>query len=915
MDMAENPVDKSYPFDFTVIMAVYNVAPFLRQAVDSLIAQDLGFSRVQLILVDDGSTDGSAAICDEYAAAWPENIRVIHKENGGVSSARNAGLPLAQGRYVNFMDADDMLAPDVLRLVSAFFTAHEAETDMVSIPIWFFDARDGEHILNYKYKKGTRIVDLEEEWDHIQLSTSTAFIRLESIQKHRFDERLRYAEDAVIVQKILLDKMRLGVVADGKYMYRKRSNGEQSAIDKSYTSREWYLPPVEFSYRESFRYAKEKTGRIPRFIQFAVMYDLQWRLKKADIADGVMGEEEETQFREGIRDLLREIDTEVVMAQRQLPMAYKYYAIEKKFAGDLHVEASAEGLLLRSEGEDAFPLSQLKGRLEFLHLDGETLRIEGFLPLFSALEDAQLRLRIGENWFDAERKPVLEELRSLGEALPEAYEFQITVPLKEAPSKRTPLELFLSSAGELIRLEQWSFGPFMPFVRNNYYAYYAKAGWMLMPTKKGLSLQRISRKGLCKKKLVFLAGLWRKNKPGYREAVWMRLLAWLLRCFKRRPLWLVSDRGIKAGDNGEAFFRYLVSEHPEIDARFVINRDCADYARMKAIGPVLPKGTRRYQLRFLIADYVISSSADADVFNPFYKPGKEKQKAADPYRDLLADRRFIFLQHGVIKDDLSSWLMRKKKNLYGFIVSAQPEYESIVRGAYGYTEKEVWLTGLPRFDRLYRTDTKPRLITVMPTWRKWLVGAYDPETGTRQLAAGIRESEYIAFYNRLLNDKELLCAAEKNGYRLAILPHPNLVPFHEFIEIPDGVTLLGKDCEYRDIYAESDLVLTDYSSAIFDFVYLNRPVLYVQFDKERFFSGEHSYRKGYFDYERDGFGEVEYDLEGTVARLIEYMENGCQMKPEYRERADRFFAFNDRNNCRRVYEAIMARERGTGPRG
>ena len=86
---------------------------------------------------------------------------------------------------------------------------------------------------------------------------------------------------------------------------------------------------------------------------------------------------------------------------------------------------------------------------------------------------------------------------------------------------------------------------------------------------------------------------------------------------------------------------------------------------------------------------------------------------------------------------------------------------------------------------------------------------------------------------------------------------------------------------------------------------MRRPVIYAHFDREEFFGGGHVYTEGYFDYERDGFGEVEHDLDGTVERIIEYMANGCQMKDEYRARADRFFAFNDRNNCQRVYDKLM----------
>lgn len=83
-------------------------------------------------------------------------------------------------------------------------------------------------------------------------------------------------------------------------------------------------------------------------------------------------------------------------------------------------------------------------------------------------------------------------------------------------------------------------------------------------------------------------------------------------------------------------------------------------------------------------------------------------------------------------------------------------------------------------------------------------------------------------------------------------------------------------------------------------------MIYCQFDQKDFFGGTHIYRPGYFDYERDGLGEVEHDLDGTVSRIIEYMEHGCKLKPKYRERIDRFFAYHDRKNCERVYEAVQS---------
>ena len=118
-------IPQEYPFVFSVIMAVYNAERYLDKAIESLIKQNFGFERIQLILVDDGSSDNSGAICDTYHEKYPDNIIVLHKENGGVASARNAGLEYATGRFLNFMDSDDAMGDNVFSLVYRFFTKYE----------------------------------------------------------------------------------------------------------------------------------------------------------------------------------------------------------------------------------------------------------------------------------------------------------------------------------------------------------------------------------------------------------------------------------------------------------------------------------------------------------------------------------------------------------------------------------------------------------------------------------------------------------------------------------------------------------------------------------------------------------------------------------------------------------------------
>lgn len=104
---------KSVNMKLSVVVPIYNVEPYLSKCVDSLLAQDMSADEYEIILVDDGSTDVSGTIADEYAERYA-NICVIHQPNGGLSAARNTGIDAAEGKYIQFVDSDDFLEPNVL---------------------------------------------------------------------------------------------------------------------------------------------------------------------------------------------------------------------------------------------------------------------------------------------------------------------------------------------------------------------------------------------------------------------------------------------------------------------------------------------------------------------------------------------------------------------------------------------------------------------------------------------------------------------------------------------------------------------------------------------------------------------------------------------------------------------------------
>lgn len=111
----------------SIIVAVYNIKEYLPRCVDSILAQT--YKNLEIILVDDGSTDGSGKICDDYAMS-EERIQVVHKKNGGLSDARNAGLEVAKGDYIGFVDGDDWIEPG---MYCAMYEACEGEHAQIAV--------------------------------------------------------------------------------------------------------------------------------------------------------------------------------------------------------------------------------------------------------------------------------------------------------------------------------------------------------------------------------------------------------------------------------------------------------------------------------------------------------------------------------------------------------------------------------------------------------------------------------------------------------------------------------------------------------------------------------------------------------------------------------------------------------------
>ena len=901
----------TYPFDFSVVMAVYNVENYLREAVHSLVHQTIGFSRIQVILVDDGSTDKSGKICDEYGKKYPDNVVVVHKENGRQASARNAGLPYAKGRYVNFLDPDDTLEKDAMKKVKAFMDTHP-ETDVCAIPIFFCGDQRGPHMLNGKFEQGTRVVELldEENADCLLLSVAASFYRSEAARKMSFDTELFHAEDAKENVKVLLENPKLGIVADTAYNYRKYGD---STLNQSIYRKESYILYLEHFSAWALEQAKERYGFIPKFIQNIIMYDIQWKWNQASVPRGVLTAEEEDRYKALLIKITSQIDDDVILGLKHMNAERKCHVLRKKYgeAADFRLrkvvsrkesnshKSSKQGdIYLYIQDCLAAKVSEMDTRLEFLTIDkNNCCTMEGHHHIYG-LEDVDLKpvvLVNGETIPGETIERPRNGLTTLGEKTSRTIGFRCRWPLG---NKKTVIVAGLMVGHLVIPRRNIGFGRFFP-VTNTYQYSYALLRNTEVETNKGSILLR-KKPNFCAigvRENRLLSEIWKKDLTGGRKAVAGRLFYHLARPFKHKELWIISDRIMKADDNGEALFSYLQEHKPEnVNILFAISKESPDYERLRQMGRCINAMKFQHKLLHLLADVVISSHADGITRNPYL--GYD-----DALRDMLLHQKYVFLQHGITKDDISGWINRYNQNMDGVVTAAIPERESMLQGGYYYPENRIWLTGFPRYDRLYHDEKKK--ITIMPTWRRYLMGISNVKTGTWTLPKEFEESSYYRFYNQLLNSDRLLKICEEYGYTLQFMPHPTLQLHLNRFDHDPRVKFLSLDTSYREVYAESNIVLTDYSSAVFDFAYLKKPVIYCHFDSNEIFGGEHVFTKGYFDYERDGFGEVTYSLQETEDLLVDYIRNGCQMKEQYRDRVDHFFAYFDQDNCKRVYDRIM----------
>lgn len=219
---------------FSVIVPVYKVEKYIGRCIESILGQSC--DDFELILVNDGSLDDSGRICDEYGLK-DSRIRVIHKENGGVSSARNAGLDVAKGQYIVFIDSDDEAMPDYLECMDGY------PADLVVAGVRNVDEIGKQHgALEYPQAllSDLTVEDIEKMCENKALNFIYSKCYKASLiqEAHlRFDEAMHLAEDTLFVAEYLCRCSSVQYVAALPYLYYKYDSTTLSSFRSEYVQR------------------------------------------------------------------------------------------------------------------------------------------------------------------------------------------------------------------------------------------------------------------------------------------------------------------------------------------------------------------------------------------------------------------------------------------------------------------------------------------------------------------------------------------------------------------------------------------------------------------------------------------------------------------------------------------------------
>lgn len=879
---------------FSIVIPVYNSEKYIEECLGSVISQT--FKDFEVICINDGSTDASKSLLDEFANK-DERVKVYSQENQGVGAARNYGIELAQGKYISFLDSDDILSPNTLKSVYNFFEKHYDEIDVVSIPIFFSNEKN--HSLNNKFnlKNNSKdtIIDMIEDEDIVQSTVNSTFIKADSINDLKFDTAVATDEGLVFINEILLSKNKMGLVKDAKYYF---SLTNPYALRKTGIGKKSFFTKRLECLKALIDYSMEKNGDVPKYIQNAITYSLKSFEKVENIPEDFTKDEKD-EFWESFYELLTYIEEKSLFNPIIIPIKkiyisrfLMYIKNHKEFHSEIgEDENGIEHVFLKTGNTIINTIDKHKIFLDIVELKDNFMNISGNFVSSCASESLRIeaikvvngKKEVFKGKYVEYPRTTRKTKRFLGIDWRFNYNFDFKIPIEKNKENRIDFRVIYEENGKKkVMRNKIGFRRFSEL--SKYSHYYIRDSQIVTALNKSIIIMPYKYSKALRLEFSSFKKILTSNQKFKFNAIFYRLLYLvLLPRMKDKKIYMFMDRRDSTGDNGEHLFRYAYDQNDGISKYFALEDDCNEYKKLKKeYGKNLLKfGSIKHKIMYMFTEKLISSQGYKKHLNPFADANLKLVQG-------ISSPPIYFLQHGVVKYNRTNWLRKFDFNFSLLLAVSDLDYKAFVEN-YNYDEEIIQPLGFPRFDNLTNKNLKKEII-IIPTWRQALKTDKD-----------LLDSEYFFRWNNLLKNKELMNFAKEKGYKIIYKPHPNSKKFLEFFNTE--YVEVDEKRRFHDILCESALMITDYSSVHFDFAYLNKPVIYYQYGDPSIEIPELG--ESLIEEDSCTFGAVIKEEEDLINKIKEYILNDCKNEDEYSDRVINFFKFNDKNNCKRVYDWIL----------
>ncbi len=846
--------------------------------LNSLILQSMNMRQVEVLLLDDGSTDESLEICKQYAESYPF-FKVYSHENAGVSATRNWGISLAKGKYIMYLDSDDELTDNTLQLVTDFFDAHYDEVDIVTYPerTYLSTGEMKNPHIRYKTLKKTGIYDAQVDLNLFQVRLNVAVKNLGNRNVH-FDEEMGYHEDQKYCNEIISEKFKLGFVEGCEYKYKLRPGN----ITGENTNPIYLFEPTTHYWETLFAGYK---GVVPKYYQTLFLHDMSWKLSQNCLLPyHYKGEKFENSCNR-LWNLLKDVDDEVILNHPSIDYFHKFFFLEKKNEGVTPIVENND-FSLYSNGINIFEKKSFELIMNKCKVQNGKL---------------SMLLTVKSQFFNFHEQPDVFAVENV-------YE-------------RRKMNLFFSSRS-YYRCKT---------ITNNFYAFYYECNledinnfyfvvdvdgfeipthYYMMPTCPFVTVKTIVRGDyeICFEDNEFKIKMLTENekqvveennnqtiKKMDKDAYTLRKVSEML---AKKRIWIYYDCKGVLYDNAYLQFIHDFDKKDGIERYYISNNEgeeVDDLFTQEQLKRVVKFGTNLHQQLFIRAEKIITAFIEEVNLYPFHADNKKY------YMDVM-NSEIVYLQHGILHATLPWKYTPERLEVDKVVASSYFEINNFTQ-KYGFRKQDVLDCGMPRFEKMDRSRKPINRILYAPSWRMYLIGEC-VDTIWQLTEEKFLGSKYFKDTQEFLLSDKLISTLKKNDVYLDFKIHPIFRPYLKFYKINSDRIVVAENMVEDEDYS---LFITDFSSYVFNFAYLKRPILYYVPDMEEFEAGLNQYRE--LDMPLDeGFGENPQTIEELIEDTVEYIENKFKIKDKYWDKMDRFF-ISIENCCEKIYNNLLIEEK------